>query len=76
MDWRRHSSILVVMDDIDRELICMLTTNVGMLMEDHSALALTMGSKSAEEQQAAMKELAVAAKTIAGLSSAAQSISE
>ena len=64
------------MDDIDRELISLLCTKIGMLMEDHSSVALMVGSQSDGEQKAAIDELAVASSKIAKLAVAAQSIAE
>lgn len=64
------------MDDIDHKLISLLCTKIGMLMEDHSTLALTVGSKSEGGQKAAVDELAVASSKIARLAAAAQSIAE
>jgi hypothetical protein len=64
------------MDDIDRELINLLCTKIGMLMEDHSSLALTVGSQSEGEQNAAVDELTEASAKISKLTAAAQSIAE
>lgn len=36
----------MVMDDIDRQLLDLLCTKIGIVMEDHSALALTAVSQS------------------------------
>jgi len=62
------------MNDIDTELITLLCTKAGMLMEDHSALALTVGSKAADEQKAALEELAQIAAKLSAIIAAAQSI--
>lgn len=64
------------MHDIDQELISLLSTKIGMLMEDHATSALTIGSLSADRQKAAIDTLAAASKTITKLADAAQSISE
>jgi hypothetical protein len=64
------------MDDIDHELISLLCTKIGMLMEDHSALALTLGAQSQGEQNTAIDELAHASTKIAKLVAATQSIAE
>jgi hypothetical protein len=64
------------MDDIDRELISLLCTKIGMLMEDYSSLALTVGSKSEGGQKTAVDELTHATTKIARLTAAAQSIAE
>jgi|GEM_PF-3787747 len=64
------------MDDIDRELISLLSTKIGMLMEDHSALALTIGSELEDEQANRMATLDQAAEKIGALVAAAHSISD
>lgn len=64
------------MDDIDRELISLLCTKIGMLMEDHSILALTVGCQSKGKQRSEIDELAIASTKIAKLAAAAQSIAE
>jgi hypothetical protein len=64
------------MDDIDQELISLLSTKIGMLMEDHATGALTIRSLSADRQKAAIDALSAASKTITKLADAAQSISE
>lgn len=64
------------MEDIDTELITLLCTKAGMLMEDHSALALTVGSEAADEQRAALRELAQTAEKLNAVIAAAQSLSE
>jgi hypothetical protein len=66
----------VRMDDIDQELINLLCTKIGMLMEDNSTLALTVGSQIDGEQKASIDELAVASYKIERLAAAAQSIAE
>ncbi|MEL6709478.1 MAG: hypothetical protein AAFP79_14470 [Pseudomonadota bacterium] len=64
------------MDDIDQELISLLSTKVGMLMEDHATSALTIRSLPADRQKAVLAELAAASNTISKLADAAQSISD
>ncbi|KWV91754.1 hypothetical protein [Erythrobacter sp. YT30] len=64
------------MDDIDRELLDLLCTKIGMLMEDHSAGALTVGAQSEGGQKAATDELVHAVNRIEKLAAAAQSIAE
>ncbi len=61
---------------MDRELTSLLCTKIDMLMEDHSAFALTVGSQSDGEQKAAADELAEASTKISKLVAAAQSIAE
>ena len=39
------------MDNIDQKLISLICTKIGMLMEDHSAQALMVGSRSDDEQK-------------------------
>ena len=64
------------MDDIDRELVSLLCTKIGMLMEDHSARALTVSNLSDDELRFEIDELAIASTKIAKLAAAAQSIAE
>lgn len=64
------------MEDIDHELINLLCTEVGMLMEDHSAQALTVGSQSIDEREKVLDELSSAVAKIEVLIVAAKSISE
>ena len=76
MDLWRRLSIAVGMDDVDRELISLLCTKIGMLMEDCSTLALTVYSQPYAEQKEAIEELAHASTIIANLTAAARSIAE
>ncbi|MBV7258983.1 hypothetical protein [Erythrobacter crassostreae] len=64
------------MDEIDRELINLLSTKIGMLMEDHATIALTAGSLPTDQQKAAIDALAVASTKITNLAAAAQSVAE
>lgn len=64
------------MDDIDRELVSLLFTKVGMLMEDYSTLALTIGGLSVDKRRIAINELAHSSRKIAALTAAAQAIAE
>ena len=66
----------MLMDDIDQELIRLLSTKIGMLMEDHSARALTGGGKSGDEQKEALVELGQASDKIHALVAAVRSVSE
>ena len=66
----------MLMHDIDQELISLLSTKVGMLMEDHTTSALTVGSQSHDQQKAVIDELVDASTKIAKLAAAAQSIVE
>ena len=76
MDLSPRLSTTVLMDDIDRELIGLLCTKIGMLLEDHGTSALTIGSQSVEQQRATLDNSAVASAKIAKLVAAAQSIAE
>ena len=76
VDLAAPSSIPVRMDDIDEKLIKLLCTKIGMLMEDHSAQAVMIGIKAADEQKAAVDELVRASKKIEALVTAAHSIAE
>ena len=64
------------MDDIDRELINLLGTKIGMLMEDHGDLALTLGSKPEDEHADSLAKLDQAAQKISAMVTAARSIAE
>lgn len=64
------------MDDIDRELISLLGTKIGILIEDHSALALTVGSLPEDQQTVEVAALVDASGKIVGLAAAVQSILE
>lgn len=66
----------MLMDDIDRELVNLLCTKIGMLMEDRSALALTINARSDDEKRAVINELACVSSKIAKLAAAAQSIGD
>jgi len=68
--------IPVLMDDIDKELISLLGTKVGMLMEDHSARALFLASSSMEDQKVVLRGLDQASNEIQALVAAARSIAE
>jgi len=76
VDLRSRPSIVALMDEIDRELISLLSTKIGMLMEDHATAALTVASLPTDQQKAAIDGLADASTTIAYLAAAARSIAE
>jgi hypothetical protein len=61
----------VHMDDTD-ELIIRLCTQVGMVMEDASIVALTLGGLSLAERINAITELCIASETIECLMKAAR----
>jgi len=62
------------MDDDTTELIKCLCTQVGMIMEDASVVALTVGGKDPGNSQAAIEELDRAARQITALISAARAL--
>lgn len=62
------------MDDETQELIIQLCTRIGMIMEDASVVALTIGSRDQDARMAAMTELEVAADQIGRLVKATQSL--
>lgn len=64
------------MDEIDRELITLLCTRIGMLIEDHATTALTVGYLPIDQQKPVIKALADATMRIAMLAEAARSIAE
>lgn len=64
------------MDEIDRELLSLLSTKIGMLMEDYSVKAIFLATADEEKQRAGIPELAKASNKIEVLVVAAQSIVE
>lgn len=62
------------MDDDTRELISLLTTRVGMLMEDGSVDALTCGGKSAADITAVLDGLEKSIVRMAALIGAAKAL--
>jgi hypothetical protein len=73
VDFRRVGGRSVDMDDTD-ELIIRLCTQVGMIMEDSSILALTLGAVSRSEWTDAIADLGVASGTIERLIEAARAL--
>lgn len=65
---------VVDMNDETRELIILLCTRVGMIMEDASVMALAIGSRDQDERLAAIAELEVTVEQIRRLVKAAQSL--
>ena len=63
------------MDEIDREIIALLGTKIGMLIEAHATTALTVGHQAKDQQKAAIKALADASMKVAKLAEAARTIS-
>ncbi len=64
----------VSMDDHTDDLIAQLCTRIGVIMEDVSVTALTVGGKSPDNRKAAIDELDGAAKRIDALVSAAKAL--
>lgn len=64
----------VVMDDDTDDLVSRLCTRIGMIMEDASVIALTIGHLSRDERSAAIAQLDLAATNIATLTNAAKAI--
>lgn len=62
------------MDDTD-ELVTRLCTQIGMVMEDTSIVALTVGGLSGSEKTNAIAEIGVAAENIWRLIEAARVLS-
>jgi len=64
------------MDEIDKELIALLCSKAGMLMEDYCAGALTLGSASVDEQKVALEQLSKATEKLKLLVATARSLSQ
>jgi len=62
------------MDDETQELITLLCTRIGMIMEDANVVALTIGSRDQDARLAAIAKLDVAAEQIGRLIKATQSL--
>ncbi len=62
------------MDDETQELIKLLCTRIGMIMEDASVVALTIGSRDREARLSAIAELNISAEQIGRLVKAIQSL--
>ena len=60
------------MEDDTRDLIVQLCTRVGMIMEDASVVALTIGGLASEDRQTALEEIRKAAERISALVEAAR----
>ncbi len=65
---------VIDMDDETQELINLLCTRIGMIMEDASVVALTIGSRDQDACSADVADLKVAAEQIGMLVEAAQSL--
>ena len=66
----------MLLDDIDAELFELLSTKIGMMVEDHGALVLIVGSEVADEPKTALQELAQTADKLNVIIAAAQSLVE
>jgi hypothetical protein len=64
------------MEEIDRQLIDLLSTKIRMLMEDHVRAALAIGKEQPGAQAASLQELAQISEQIKVLIEAAQLIAE
>lgn len=62
------------MDDDDHDLIAQLCTRIGMIMEDASPTALSIGAMDQARRRAAIAELSAAAAKISSLLAAAQTL--
>ena len=60
------------MKDDTHDLTVQLCTKVGMIMEDASVIALTIGGLASEDRQAALEEIGKAAERISALVEAAR----
>jgi hypothetical protein len=60
------------MDESALQLINHLCTRIGMIMEDHAAIALSVGPLDQEGQRLAIADLARASASIAALIGAVQ----
>ncbi len=76
MDFSARRRLREAMDLDTIELIAQLCTQVGMIMEDASPVAVTIGHKTPEEMRKRLDDLARAAEKISRLISAAQALSE
>ena len=61
-------------DDETQELIVLLCARIGMIMEDASVVALTIGSRDQDACLAAIAKLDLATEQIGGLIKATQSL--
>lgn len=74
MDFLAASARGVRMDDDSAELIEMLCTGIGSIMEDASVIALTIRGASAEERIDRIRESQRASALIASLTAAVHSL--
>ena len=76
MDFTARRRLREAMNPDTIELIAQLCTQVGMLMEDASPVAVTIGHSAPEEMRMRLDDLACVAEKISRLISAAQALSE
>jgi len=62
------------MDDDHGELLSLLCTRIGTIMEDASVIALTLGSQEPEVRQVQFEEVKRASASIAALAAAAEAL--
>ena len=71
--WRGRG-VVSHMEDETQELIILLCTRIGMIMEDASVVALTIGSKDRGARATTINELNIAAEQIDRLIKATESL--
>ena len=76
MDFTHPTSLGAHMDEGRAELIGLLGTRIGMIMEDASVVALTLGSMHPGQQDTAIAQLTTAAEQIRALTSALLALRE
>jgi len=62
------------MDDDNAELISLLCTRIGTIMEDASVIALTLGSQESDIRQVKFEEMKRASAAIAALVAAVEAL--
>ena len=72
MDFAGRAGRYGPMDDDNAELISLICTRIGTIMEDASVIALTLGALGPEERQARFAELKLASAAISGLVAAVE----
>ena len=71
---RPFPGVVQSMDDDTSELIAQLCTRIGMIMEDASVVALTVGGLTVKERDDAIAALEAAAERISALVAAAKAL--
>jgi hypothetical protein len=74
MDFAARSGRHGSMDDDNAELINLLSTRIGTIMEDTSVIALTLGSQGSGERLARIQQLTRASASIAALAAAVEAL--